>query len=311
MDIDDEDIFKELLESHRETGVYLHLIAVVVEKKHKSALSNAALNVDAARVKQRIIYAQLPDWTEMSFFKQHDVDYFTVKYLTCLSEIYADTIDYEPKISRQLWIYEKPFARGMLRYAYPAVLNLGYDDRVMLNCVVKESAFTDACYNTLKFQENLLEIQVIAGFLAHKFGQVYKSGAMSLRFLEVDLVRVKETGVFYSIEEYVEGVFYKWTNNEGYVNESEGAHLLNAFSHWSFEFTREYLIVTDLQGFFYKKSEYILTDPAILCAKDGKRFGPTNLGAQGIRHFFESHQCNKICSELGLRRNVHQFVYGD
>ena len=126
--------------------------------------------------------------------------------------------------------------------------------------------------------------------------------------MDVDLIKVKETGVYYTIEEFVEGVFKKWSNNEGFVNMNEYTDLLNAFSHWSYQFTDEYLIVTDLQGFVFKNNEYILTDPAILSQKDSERFGSTNLGAHGIREFFLNHQCNKICTKLKLQRNAYQIL---
>ncbi len=61
-------------------------------------------------------------------------------------------------------------------------------------------------------------------------------------------------------------------NNEGNVNLEEYSSLLNAFSHWTYEYTKEYLIVTDLQGFVYKNNEFILTDPAIICSKEPEKY---------------------------------------
>jgi hypothetical protein len=164
-------------------------------------------------------------------------------------------------------------------------------------------------YNTKQYHEESLEIQVISNFLAFKFGQILKSHKTKLRFLDVDLIRVKETGEYYCIEEFVEGVFKKWSNNEGHVNANEYTNLLSAFSHWTYQYTGEYLIITDLQGFVYKNDEYILTDPAILCQED--RFGSTNLGSSGIRTFFFNHKCNYICKDLNLRRNSYQILPDD
>jgi hypothetical protein len=55
-----------------------------------------------------------------------------------------------------------------------------------------------------------------------------------------------------------------------------------------------------------KKNEYILTDPAITCAENPKRFSITNMAQKGIQEFFERHQCNNTCKLLKLRRNKYQ-----
>ena len=275
-------------------------------------------------IKNRIITASLPQWDNLSLgFKQYTIEYHTVSYLNSKINLRArnSTLVYDPNvITRQIWIHERPFAKGVLRFAYPAVLNVSdglKEEAVLLNCVVKESISLDPQCNTKQYHEESLEIQVISNYLSFKFGQLFSKAENKfekqtrMRFLDVDLIRVKETGVYYCIEEFVEGVFKKWSNNEGYVNTSDYAHFLNAFSHWTYTYTNEYLIVTDLQGFVYKNNEYILTDPAILCEVDSDRFGSTNLGSNGIREFFANHSCNKICKKLKLSRNVHQMLPDD
>lgn len=70
-----------------------------------------------------------------------------------------------------------------MRFAYPAVLNLGdeYSD-CLLNCVVKDSIFSDSKYNTKKYHEESIQVQVISSYLAEKFSQIYKSES-KLKFL--------------------------------------------------------------------------------------------------------------------------------
>ncbi len=273
-------------------------------------------NTRHLNIKSKIVNVRLPKWNDLSSFKKFNVEYYTVNNLNSLSDIKAkNALTYSPHVlNREIWILEQPFAKGMLRFAYPAVLNICdglKDELVLLNCVIKESIRLDPDYNTKRYHEESLEIQVISNFLAWKFGQIYKNDKAKLRFLDVDLIRVKETGAYYCIEEFVEGAFKKWSNNEGHVNTNEYTNLLNAFSHWTFEYSDEYLIVTDLQGFVYKNDEYILTDPAILCQEDEDRFGATNLGSSGIRTFFFNHQCNTICKQLGLRRSSFQILPDD
>lgn len=66
------------------------------------------------------------------------------------------------------------------------------------------------------------------------------------------------------------------------------------FSHFSWQLSRGFLIIVDLQGV-----TGILTDPQIHCY-DYKRFGKGNLGYEGILQFFLTHQCNHYCEKLQL-----------
>ncbi len=81
---------------------------------------------------------------------------------------------------------------------------------------------------------------------------------------------------------------------------------LDAFSHWSYQATDEYLIVTDLQGMLIENKEYILTDPAITSPEGHDRFSSTNLGIKGVQKFFETHKCNYICKHLNLKKHKYQ-----
>ncbi|KAL7720492.1 Alpha-type protein kinase domain-containing protein [Entamoeba marina] len=106
------------------------------------------------------------------------------------------------------------------------------------------------------------------------------------------------------IEEFLDGQFIRWNNNNGYVNKSTYSATLNCFSHFSYVRTRKRLIVTDVQGF---KSDvgYVLIDPAIhheSCARFG--LNGDNRKEFGINKFFETHTCNKVCFELGLTNTV-------
>ena len=290
--------------------IHISIVNTIYQNKSKTSCSQSH-----RAIKNRVINPKLPKWDDLSLFEKFTVEYYTVNYLNSYSEIKAqNTLSFDPYVvSREIWIYDQPFAKGVLRFAYPAVLNICdglREEAVLLNCVIKESISLDPRCNTKSYHEESLEIQVVSNYLANKFEQINRDDKIRLKFLDVDLIKVKETGLYYTIEEFVEGVFKKWSNNEGYVNINDYAHLLNAFSHWTFDITDEYLIVTDLQGFIYKNDDYILTDPAILCVDDN-RFGSTNLGLIGIKHFFANHRCNQVCKKLKLKRNSFQILMDD
>lgn len=58
-------------------------------------------------------------------------------------------------------------------------------------------------------------------------------------------------------------------------------------------------VVVDIQGVSQNK-QFVLTDPAIHCTSDKRRYGDTNLGKEGIAGFFREHRCNGVCHALGL-----------
>ena len=113
---------------------------------------------------------------------------------------------------------------------------------------------------------------------------------------------------YYNVEELLPDYerFQKWNTNAGYVNEEKYSSTLDAFSHWTHDFTDGYLLVCDLQG-CTKEDSYILTDPAINCSdsKEPNKFGNTNLGDFGIEMFFRTHSCSDVCKSMNLKRNKH------
>ncbi|PKC03735.1 hypothetical protein RhiirA5_450597 [Rhizophagus irregularis] len=56
---------------------------------------------------------------------------------------------------------------------------------------------------------------------------------------------------------------------------------LEAFVHFTYEYTKGYLVVCDLQGIEHN-DEFLLTDPSIHCINP-LRFGRTNFGKEGIK----------------------------
>ncbi|CAG8610928.1 1059_t:CDS:2, partial [Dentiscutata heterogama] len=113
-----------------------------------------------------------------------------------------------------------------------------------------------------------------------------------------------------SIERYLESVevskkyfsdaeFKRFNVNSGIITEFHS--ILEAFAHFTYQYTDGYLVVYDLQGVDLE-NEFLLTDPAIHCT-DILRFGITNLGIKGIQIcFLANHKCNDICEKLMLNK---------
>jgi len=101
---------------------------------------------------------------------------------------------------------------------------------------------------------------------------------------------------FLSVEKFLEGNYVKLNSNDGYVNYDVPYDLITeaaAFSHFTFEKSNGDQIVVDIQGVGRK-----WTDPQV--HSRSKRFGFADLGEEGMRKFFRSHVCGKVCKLLKL-----------
>eukprot|EP00295_Goniomonas_pacifica_P050849 CAMPEP_0175897236 /NCGR_PEP_ID=MMETSP0108-20121206/606_1 /TAXON_ID=195067 ORGANISM="Goniomonas pacifica, Strain CCMP1869" /NCGR_SAMPLE_ID=MMETSP0108 /ASSEMBLY_ACC=CAM_ASM_000204 /LENGTH=325 /DNA_ID=CAMNT_0017218509 /DNA_START=31 /DNA_END=1008 /DNA_ORIENTATION=- len=79
------------------------------------------------------------------------------------------------------------------------------------------------------------------------------------------------------------------------------SEVAQAFSHFSFRYSRRKFLVCDLQGVYEEGHPPVLvfTDPVIHCAS-AKRctYGRTDHGKKGQRNFFKTHKCNALCELL-------------
>jgi hypothetical protein len=93
----------------------------------------------------------------------------------------------------------------------------------------------------------------------------------------------------------------------GVVNPSD---YLQAFTHYTYKWTRRKLMVCDLQG-VYKADDvpptFELTDPAIHYASKRRRtvYCRTDKGRKGIQLFLKTHRCSAVCNlmQLGKKRS--------
>jgi len=98
------------------------------------------------------------------------------------------------------------------------------------------------------------------------------------------------------------------TDDTEFPSQYKPSDYLQAFTHFTYRFTNRKVLVCDLQGVFKHDDTpplFELSDPAIhYSSRTGRTrvFGRTDLGINGIKHFFRTHQCNGICKSLELSR---------
>jgi hypothetical protein len=130
--------------------------------------------------------------------------------------------------------------------------------------------------------------------------------------------------------------YKKWNTNDGYVDGMSPAeyHLMKnekvcmhrpkeheftgqdcsfsiddipqAFSHFTYIFSKRKYLVCDLQGVLSTETNepfFELTDPVIHYSEmtDRRDYGRTDRGQQGIEDFFRSHKCSYLCHMLFRR----------
>lgn len=101
-----------------------------------------------------------------------------------------------------------------------------------------------------------------------------------------------ESGEKHLLEPFIND-FRKFNSNTGWTNcKTPWSRVMQALSHFSYHCTGGSFVICDLQGGLYENGA-ILTDPVVL-SRD-RRFGPTDLGPQGISTFFSTHICNEYC----------------
>eukprot|EP00892_Ulva_mutabilis_P012515 jgi/Ulvmu1/9636/UM054_0068.1 len=95
------------------------------------------------------------------------------------------------------------------------------------------------------------------------------------------------------VEPYIRQ-FEKYNSNSGWVPDSNAHRFLamQALSHFSYHSSGGHFLLCDLQGGRFNKG-LALTDPVIM--SNSRRFGPTDLGREGMLAFFSNHVCNQFC----------------
>lgn len=163
-----------------------------------------------------------------------------------------------------------------------------------------------------------LETQAVAAMLAFEFNKALDKttgrSPIRVKYLMAKLVRIQPAWGsmrFMAVEKKFRGevAMVKYTNNYSFVRTGESEEftercgLAVAFSHFTYEHTGKYLMVTDLQGIDSKdgrdRDTLLLTDPAIHCP-GVLRFGKTNMQQAGVDAFFKVHVCNEYCRALRL-----------
>lgn len=213
--------------------------------------------------------------------------------VTCLSSSYEMKLN---EITISIKIAPNPFSHGACRLAY-----LGIDEHGK-KVVLKQSKYIGGRENSKKRYFESMECQTVAAKFALEFNKQLSltSSEHQITFTVAKVLQMKhsEKPMYFGIETFINGEYQKYNSNCGWLKDDAMSEILQTFSHWTYQESKNKAIVVDIQGVKTSKG-YLLTDPAIH-STDTLRFGSCNLGKPGIIKFFQSHKCNQHCKKLGL-----------
>ena len=242
---------------------------------------------------------QSPNWNNIQkerCFKAICHTWFIVKDKD-VSINWSKPLIQKSQISTSIWINDKPFSAGAMRFAF-------YMKDLELNqkLVAKIPKIIDDSYNPTQMMRDI-EALFICTHIINEFNDRIISflpdNNMLMNFVNGFIYEVLDDNFpfkFWWGENFIDGNYEKFNNNAGWESKNlqQTSLAAHALSHFSWQYTRGYLMIVDLQGGCGS-----LTDPQIHCIEK-KRFGKGNLGIFGIVKFFVSHNCNYFCEKLNL-----------
>ncbi|CAG8604499.1 10211_t:CDS:1 [Paraglomus occultum] len=261
-----------------------------------SSLGVDSKEIYSLRRKKLELNTEEPDWTKCSL---HRGVILRHRYPIDLSEIKDHQFfDKSHLVSQDFYFMmaAQPFSAGTEKCAY-----FGLDaNTTRAEKIVLKEYFSTHESNPIEDYLTAVEVSAIARYLSAVYNMRTRKMVKKVRFLEANLLRstIDYKTQYYTTEPRLQGAEFKRFNvNSGMIVELHPS--LEAFAHFTYVYTKKYLVVYDLQG-IELDDQFILTDPAIHCV-DPLRFGKTNLGSRGISEcFLANHQCNYICERLGL-----------
>lgn len=206
---------------------------------------------------------------------------------------------------------KEPFGTGGFRRAFRATsITAGFH-----NCKWVVKKYLPAAVDNIKVVKQTVEqhtkkvvqMHMLAKNIAAKLqDELVKEDALllygeTLKYKKVFMGKM-EGGEFVTIEEFIEGRFTKYVNNNGElsINDSEILKKAESLAYFSYERSEKEFMILDMQGSGYhlfdpeRASKKLIEDKEVL-------FSTGNLSTTAINNFTSVHNCNMYCNLLGLK----------
>ena len=232
-----------------------------------------------------------------------------------LSDFLISNMVWSPPLSINYYIDDEPFASGGFREAYMAKIN-PHDQKCKTYVVKKYLKGTitdlqDIDETPDAHARKSVQMHVLATNFALQLKQLLNSKQYTgnvLHYNKASLGKIVSTGETITVEDFVEGSFTKYINNDGSISgninktEADILQMAECLTHYSHFKSKGTILLVDIQG-----SGYTLYDPEI-ATTDGSfdeqnklRFCMGNLAVVAKDNFFKQHTCNKFCELADLK----------
>ena len=142
---------------------------------------------------------------------------------------------------------------------------------------------------------NQLRQEIEKANLQEPFGPTLKYGNIYLG---------KKGSEYVTVEEYVEGEFDKYINNDGkicYGRDKTISEKAECLAHYSYKKSNHQLMLLDIQGCGYSLFDPEIASTKLVDDEDNEiLFTVGNLSEQAISTFIKEHLCNPYCYQLEL-----------
>ena len=215
---------------------------------------------------------------------------------------------------------DEPFAQGAFRCVHRATCNSGrqYVIKKLLPSTMEQVNEINVALKVKETGESLARKSVQMQMLALNFVEQFKLSlppdnkskfGETYSYTKAKLGRIISTGEFVMIEDFIQGDFCKYINNDGTISNELNDCVLKAecLAHFSYDKSVKQLMLLDIQG-----SGYLLYDPEIATATGAfstngsqLRFCMGNLANEACTNFIRNHTCNHFCKLAGLTDMAH------
>ena len=121
-----------------------------------------------------------------------------------------------------------------------------------------------------------------------------------------DIYLGKEGHEHVTIEQYVDGEFCKYINNDGIVCQCDDSQIVEkaeCLIHFSYEKFNKELLLVHIQGCGYKLFDPEIASSTLFASGFNEvLFTTGNLSTEAINNFIESHMHNTFCKLIGLSK---------
>ena len=204
----------------------------------------------------------------------------------------------------QYLIEDEKFAEGAFREAYKA--------KAINHPVIKQytEKSIDSMTSVLKMTpedhtRKQVQMHAVARNISQRFGKnAPKEFGPTFTYNKVYFSRYN--GLPVTVEEFVDGDFVKYINNDGLPTAAPTEELETIYKkaetlvHYSYVLSEEKLMLLDIQGSSYKLYDPEIATSELYDGHDESLFCSGNLSVYAIKNFKEKHKCSCYCRMMDL-----------